>query len=133
MGITLGGGMICMKKKWICRKRLLRTKLQKATHETHYLSPVAQCSCRFLSEKLFHLEWESNPQSPDQPVTLPSFCRLRHRRQRFACDLHVPAQTLALSRSDPHGCMANLYNLLPVSLKAERRYSVFQKRLKALI
>jgi hypothetical protein len=48
-------------------------------------------------------------------------------------DLHVPAQTLALSRSDPHACKANLYSLLPVSLKAERRYSVFQKRLKALV
>jgi hypothetical protein len=48
-------------------------------------------------------------------------------------DLHVPAQTLALSRSDPPACMATLYNLLPVSLKAERRYSVFQKRLKSLI
>jgi hypothetical protein len=45
----------------------------------------------------------------------------------------IQHQTLALSRSDPHACMANLYNLLPVSLKAERRYSVFQKRLKALV
>jgi hypothetical protein len=49
---------------WICRKRLLRTKLLKANHEPHYLSPVAQRSCRFLSERLFYLEWESNPQSP---------------------------------------------------------------------
>jgi hypothetical protein len=40
-------------------KRLLRTKLQNATHETHYLSPVAQKALADPSAKSFSI-WSEN-------------------------------------------------------------------------
>jgi hypothetical protein len=33
--------------------------------------------------------------------------------------MYVPAQSLALLRKNPHSCMFNLNNILPMSLKSE--------------
>jgi hypothetical protein len=66
----------------ICRKRLLSTKSCRRQPMKPF--PVAQGCCCFLSEKLFHQEWESNPQSSGQAVTLPSFWISRYRLRIFA-------------------------------------------------
>jgi hypothetical protein len=120
---------------FVAQKRLVRAM----AGERYWPSPVPFASARPLFERLSLL--------PVYSIYLLESCKFvrsfpkyftRNRdvhgyNTRRRNDLHVPAQTLALSRSDPHACMANLYNLLPISLKAERRYSVFQKRLKALV
>jgi hypothetical protein len=102
-------------------------------------SPVPFCSARPLFEKLEIL--------PVFSIYLLECCKFvrgfpkyfaKNRdihdydtRQRN--DLYMPAQTSALSRKNPHSCMAGLYNLLPVSLKREARYTVFLKRLRAFV
>jgi hypothetical protein len=48
-------------------------------------------------------------------------------------DLYVSSHTLSLSKSNPHTCMANLYNMLPVSLKSEQSFKLYLKMLKAFV
>jgi hypothetical protein len=48
-------------------------------------------------------------------------------------DLYVSSHTLFLSKSNPHACMANLYNMLPVSLKNEQSIKLYLKMLKAFV
>jgi hypothetical protein len=43
-------------------------------------------------------------------------------------DLYVSSHSLSLSKSNPHACMANLYNMLPVSLKSEQSVKLYLKR-----
>jgi hypothetical protein len=48
-------------------------------------------------------------------------------------DLYVSFHTLSLSKSNPHACMANLYNMLPVSLKNEQSIKLYLKMLKTFV
>jgi hypothetical protein len=50
-------------------------------------------------------------------------------------DLYVSSHTLSLSKCNPHACMANLYNMLPlpVSLKNEQSIKLYLKMLKAFV
>jgi hypothetical protein len=116
---------------FVAQKRLV----QAMAGERYWPSPLPFASARPLFERLSLLPVYSIYllESCKFVRSFPKYFTRNRDYTRRRNDLHVPAQTLALSRSDPHACMANLYNLIPVSLKAERRYSVFQKRLKALV
>jgi hypothetical protein len=48
-------------------------------------------------------------------------------------DLYVSSHTLSLSKSNPHACMANVCNMLPVSVKSEQSFKLYLKGLKAFI
>jgi hypothetical protein len=48
-------------------------------------------------------------------------------------DLYVSSHNLSLSKSNPHVCMANLYNMFPVSLKNEQSFKLYLKKPKAFV
>jgi hypothetical protein len=118
---------------FVAQKCLIRAN----AGERFWPSPVPFCSARPMFEKLdllpvFSIDLLKCCKFVRVCVREPSyFVRNRDVHDHNAWwrnDLYVSAQSFALSKN-PHSCMANLYNLLPVFLKIETRYNVFLKRL----
>jgi exonuclease III len=120
---------------FVAQKRVVRAM----AGERFWPGPVPLCSARPLFKKLNLL--------PVFSIYLLESCKfvrsfpkyfgrnrgLHEHDTRRRNDLHVPAQSTAFSKSSPHVCMVNLYNLLPASLKNESQFTVFLKRLKSLV
>jgi len=130
-----GGSEAALSKVFVAQKRLVRA----LAGVRFWPGPTPLCSARPLFAQLDLL--------PVFSIYLLECCKFVRKfphhfkrtkdvhvyENRGKSELYVCVQNLAISRQNPLSCCPKLYNLLPVSIRAEHIFSRFETALKTFM